>query len=194
LRQKTTHVVTDDSEFKRRFIIRTPDKLFLDLNGAVVTVMEGDLNIGEPGKTVVYKDGGMIIVNSGELKIYSSIVRDKADAIGIPLTLATAKNNRNIRLISGSRIDAYLVSSGTLRRINSSKNGLRIFGGVAVKYLDFSKDQNDESIFYGTPSDNDSRNRIVWNPDFDITSSEARRRAYRFLLGPTKSYWTSEPY
>jgi hypothetical protein len=197
LRQKTTHLVASPQDFADRFIKTEQGKRILDLKGSVVTVLGGDLHV--TGKLsallsrneLLYRDGGMVIVHDGELHIESSILRENSSAVGIPLTLATAKSGKHLWLTPGTRLEAYLISSGTLKRRNGTKTGFDITGGVAVQFLDFS--ENPESIFYGHPDSLGERFRVTWHPDFNIFSSPNRNRTHRILLGPQKSYWKSEP-
>ncbi|MBF0547973.1 MAG: hypothetical protein HQM08_26285 [Candidatus Riflebacteria bacterium] len=194
LRQKTTYLVKTPAEFFDRFVVKeTPDQWILDLKGGVVTVCGGDLKLVGPPSTgrLLYREGGMLIVNDGELQLAGSLVREPPGATGIPLTLATAANGRHIWLSPKVEIHAYLISSGTLKRGDGAGTGYRIQGGAAVRYLDFR--DSPDSIFLGHPSEAGERSDISWDPDFNLFSPEAQFHARRFLLGPRKSFWKSEP-
>ncbi|NLI76130.1 MAG: hypothetical protein GX442_06765 [Candidatus Riflebacteria bacterium] len=202
LRQKTSFLVEDAEEFRRRFIRTSGSHQILDLGGGIVTIAKGDLVLGGHGKgTLFYRDGGMILVSEGQLTIRSP-VRRLPSAQGAALTLATAPKagtHRDIVLDIDSRpalepgclVEAFLIASGRLKRRRGSLSGT-LRGGVSVQTLDFSESDPD-SLFRGHPSANAERSCVVWDPVFNIFQPTVRAQAVRLHLGPAKSYWRTEP-
>ncbi|MBF0407959.1 MAG: hypothetical protein HQM10_11430 [Candidatus Riflebacteria bacterium] len=190
-RYKTTHLIKTPSEFLSRFVRQEGQNSVLCLQGGIVTVLGGDLALSGNGGKLLYKDdGGMLIVENGDLILKSDILRGTNAVPQPPLTLATAKSGKNIVFAGASRVDAFLISSGTLKR--SSLNAIKVKGGVAVRTLDFSESSSD-SIFKGHPATVDERNTITWDPVFNVFKPEVRKSGIRFHLGGRRSFWKTEP-
>jgi len=190
LRQKTTHLIGSPAEFASRFIRQENGKAILDLQGGIITVLGGDVTISGRGGPVQYREGGMLIVDDGNLILPSSIQRDPGATPPAPLTLATAKSGKSIVFAGSASIEAFLISSGTLKK--TAGTGIRIKGGVAVRSLDFSESATD-SLFKGHPATVGERNTIVWDPVFNVFNPDIRKLGMRFHLGARRSYWKTEP-
>ncbi len=190
LRQKTTHLVGSPAEFAARFLRPQGGRTVLDLQGGIVTVRGGDLTLGGAGGPLTYREGGMLIVEDGRLLLGSSLTREASAQPPAPLTLATAKAGKDIVFAGATVVEAFLISSGTLKR--TAGNGIRVRGGAAVRTLDFRESAAD-SLFRGHPAAADERNTIVWDPVFNIFDPATRRAAVRLHLGGRRSYWRSDP-
>lgn len=189
LRRKTTHFVRN-TDFESCFIRKIGNEHYLDLQGGIVTVTGGNLTIGENLGTLKYRDGGMVILSEGNLNVACALVRAPAGDSVSPLTLATAAKDGDIVLAGGKEYQAFFISSGTLRR--TGETGLRIKGGLAVRYLDFSKVEH--SIFKGPVTTKEDRFTIVWDPAFGVFDPDAHKRGLRVHLGTRRNIWKSEPY
>lgn len=189
LRRKTTHYVKN-TDFESLFIKKKGNDFFLDLQGGIITVYGGNLTIGKTLDTLKYQDGGMVILSEGNLNVACALIRADAAAQASPLTLATAAEKGDIVLAGGKEYDAFFISSGTLRRTGDI--GLLIKGGLAVRYLDFSKTEN--SIFKGPISRKEDRFTVVWDPVFGVFDEQTQKRGVRVHLGARRNIWKSEPY
>jgi hypothetical protein len=192
LRQKTTHFVENEAEFNSTFIKTNGSNATLDLKGGIVTLCDGDLHLENPAGSgdLTYKSGGIIIVSNGKLYIESPLVRDAPTGSSIPLTLATASEDKNVIIGTSGPVYAYIVSSGTLHKSHNS--GIKIIGGLAVKYMDFDKNSSG-NIFRGHPFNGADRNRIVWDEAFNCFDPAVQKAAQRIHLGPGAAIWKSEP-
>ncbi|NLI75559.1 MAG: hypothetical protein GX442_03850 [Candidatus Riflebacteria bacterium] len=188
LRQKTTHLVGTPQEFAGAFLKTEGGRTVLDLQGGIVTVLGGDVHLAASGGAIHYRRSGMLIVSEGNLVLEAPLKRDGPAGETVPVTLATAQDGKHIVFATGGPIEAFLISSGTLKK--QSSGGVSLFGGAAVKFLEFDPAAAD-SLFRGHPSSTSQRSALVWNPAFNIFDPATARRGRRLHLGSVVSYWKS---
>jgi hypothetical protein len=185
LRQKTTFLASSSQVFAENFLFEENGNTVLDLRGGVVTVLNDAVKISaSTGNEIVCRGGGMIIASGGEILLEHSIRMQNADDT---LVIATANSGKDIKLGPGT-FQAYLISSGTLRR--TQQGPIKIFGGVAVSYLDFRNTSS--SLFYGYPNSADARQTIVWNDRFNVLDPDRFAAGIRVHLGKSLVYWADE--
>jgi len=185
LRQKTTFLASSSQLFEENFLLEDNGKTCLDLRGGVVTVLNDTIRLfARSGNEIVCRSGGILIASGGEILLENSIRMLNPDDT---LVIATANEGKDIRLKPGT-FNAYLISSGTIRRLTAGS--IKIIGGVAVNNFDFRN--NTDSVFRGYPNSTDDRQTIVWDESFNILDPDRFAAGIRIHLGKSLVYWADE--
>ena len=185
LRQKTTFLASSAQVFTEGFLLEEDGKTYLDLRGGVVTVLNDTITLAAvSGNEIICRNGGILIASGGEILLESSIRMLNPDDT---LVIATANEGKDIKLKPGT-FNAYLLSSGTIRRLTAGS--IKIAGGVAVNHLDFR--DNSSSLFHGYPNSAGDRQTIIWDESFNILDPDRFSAGIRVHLGKSLVYWADE--